>query len=105
MLHFYRAIATSLEMGDHFLCDIAITIANRFRSMEKVHLGGHGPGKTGNLIFNFSRQGKHKEFKEFKKNAGNLDKAGKFLGLSYRLTGGGGHLENKICSFLHVKKL
>ena len=35
----------------------------------------------------------------------NLDKAGKmnFLGLSYGLTSDGGHLENKICSFLHVK--
>ena len=26
-----------------------------------------------------------------------------FLGLSYVLTSGGGHLENEICSFLHVK--
>ena len=24
--------------------------------------GGHGTGKTGNLILNFSRQGKHREF-------------------------------------------
>ena len=24
--------------------------------------GGHGTGKTGNLVLNFSRQGKHREF-------------------------------------------
>ena len=25
--------------------------------------GGHGTGKTGNLVINFSRQGKHREFR------------------------------------------
>ena len=34
----------------------------------KVMQGGHG---TGNLAINFSRQGKHREFKEFNKNTGN----------------------------------
>ena len=28
----------------------------------KVEQGGHGTGKTGNSILNFSRQGKHREF-------------------------------------------
>ena len=28
----------------------------------KVNQGGHGPGKTGNLVLTFSRQGKHREF-------------------------------------------
>ena len=39
--------------------------------------GGHG---TGNLVINFSRQKKHREFKEFNRNTWktrNLDKAGK----------------------------
>ena len=27
-----------------------------------MYQGGHGTGKTGNLILNFSRQGKHREF-------------------------------------------
>ena len=31
---------------------------------EQVRLpqGGHGTGKTGNLVLTFSRQGKHREF-------------------------------------------
>ena len=36
--------------------------------------GDHG---TGNLVTIFSRQGKHWKFKEFNKNIGNLDMAGK----------------------------
>ena len=31
------------------------------RSKIKVQ-GGHGTGKTGNLVLTFSRQGKHREF-------------------------------------------
>ena len=27
-----------------------------------LYQGGHGTGKTGNLVLNFSRQGKHREF-------------------------------------------
>ena len=27
-----------------------------------IFTGGHGTGKTGNLVINFSRQGKHREF-------------------------------------------
>ena len=27
-----------------------------------IHQGGHGTGKTGNLVLTFSRQGKHREF-------------------------------------------
>ena len=52
---------------------------------------GHGTGKTGNLVINFSRHGEHREFKEFTKNTENWDKAGKinnFLGLTYGLTDG-----------------
>ena len=29
---------------------------------DKLKQGGHGTGKTGNLVLNFSRQGKHREF-------------------------------------------
>ena len=40
--------------------------------------GGHGTGKTGNLDFNFSRQGKHREFGQFnflhKENCGKMGK-------------------------------
>ena len=28
----------------------------------RVQQGGHGTGKTGNLVLTFSRQGKHREF-------------------------------------------
>ena len=30
---------------------------------QTVDQGGHGTGKTGNLVISFSRQGKHREFK------------------------------------------
>ena len=30
--------------------------------MNKRPQGGHGTGKTGNLVLTFSRQGKHREF-------------------------------------------
>ena len=33
---------------------------------ELINQGGHGTGKTGNLAVNFSRQGIHREFSEFK---------------------------------------
>ena len=29
---------------------------------EMIAQGGHGTGKTGNLVLTFSRQGKHREF-------------------------------------------
>ena len=29
---------------------------------DKITQGGHGTGKTGNLVLTFSRQGKHREF-------------------------------------------
>ena len=32
--------------------------------------GGHSTGKTGNLVTKFSRQRKHREFKEFNKTQG-----------------------------------
>ena len=32
------------------------------RVREKRGQGGHGTGKTGNLVLTFSRQGKHREF-------------------------------------------
>ena len=34
-----------------------------FTHLAKMHFqGGHGTGKTGNLVLTFSRQGKHREF-------------------------------------------
>ena len=37
---------------------------NKFEPLEliKCSQGGHGTGKTGNLVLTFSRQGKHREF-------------------------------------------
>ena len=29
---------------------------------KELYQGGHGTGKTGNLVLTFSRQGKHREF-------------------------------------------
>ena len=55
--------------------------------------GGHDTGKTGNLVINISRQEKRRKFQKLNKKPG----------LSYDLTGGRGHLENKICSFLLIK--
>ena len=35
----------------------------RWRKQRKMlNQGGHGTGKTGNLVLTFSRQGKHREF-------------------------------------------
>ena len=31
-------------------------------SLRRLCQGGHGTGKTGNLVLTFSRQGKHREF-------------------------------------------
>ena len=43
--------------------------------------GGHGTGKTGNLVLTFSRQGKHREFVS---NTGkNLPAQGKYLDCDY----------------------
>ena len=43
--------------------------------------GGHGTGKTGNLVLTFSRQGKHREFCS---DAGkNLLTQGKYLDCDY----------------------
>ena len=52
---------------------------------------------TGNLRNLTKTQRKHEEFGQSRENE-------EFLGLSYGLAGGRGHLENKICSFLCVKK-
>ena len=39
------------------------------KSFAKPLQGGHGTGKTGNLVITFSRQGKHREFRY---NTGNF---------------------------------
>ena len=48
--------------------DVTFTFAIAFIQMEWQ--GGYGTVKTGNLVVNFSRQGKHGEFKEFNKTQG-----------------------------------
>ena len=43
--------------------------------------GGHGTGKTGNLVLTFSRQGKHREF--CSDTGKNLLTQGKYLDCDY----------------------
>ena len=43
--------------------------------------GGHGTGKTGNLVLTFSRQGKHREF--CSETGKNLPTQGKYLDCNY----------------------
>ena len=43
--------------------------------------GGHGTGKTGNLVLTFSRQGKHREF--CSDTGENLLTQGKYLDCDY----------------------
>ena len=43
--------------------------------------GGHGTGKTGNLVLTFSRQGKHREFGS--DTGKNLLTQGKYLDCDY----------------------
>ena len=38
------------------------TILNSDVDLDLQKQGGHGTGKTGNLVLTFSRQGKHREF-------------------------------------------
>ena len=45
------------------------------------HQGGHGTGKTGNLVLTFSRQGKHREFGS--DTGKNLLTQGKYLDCDY----------------------
>ena len=47
----------------------------------KLHQGGHGTGKTGNLVLTFSRQGKHREF--CSDTGKNLLTQGKYLDCDY----------------------
>ena len=47
----------------------------------KCDQGGHGTGKTGNLVLTFSRQGKHREF--CSDTGKNLLTQGKYLDCDY----------------------
>ena len=48
------------------------------KELGQYDQGGHGTGKTGNLVVNFSRWGKHREFGTFnflhRENCGNTGK-------------------------------
>ena len=58
---------------------------------QSISQGGHGTGKTGNLVLTFSRQGKHREFcfgtgknfdtqgKYFSVTQGKIQTQGKYL--------------------------
>ena len=50
-------------------------------SMHTHMQGGHGTGKTGNLVLTFSRQGKHREF--CSDTGKNLLTQGKYLDCDY----------------------
>ena len=49
--------------------------------LKMVAQGGHGTGKTGNLVLTFSRQGKHSEF--CSDTGKNLLTQGKYLDCDY----------------------
>ena len=42
--------------------ELGRVVRDRNTMPMKVPQGGHGTGKTGNLVLTFSRQGKHREF-------------------------------------------
>ena len=50
-------------------------------NVYKNYQGGHGTGKTGNLVLTFSRQGKHREF--CSDTGKNLLTQGKYLDCDY----------------------
>ena len=56
---------------------------SRVRAAASLELiqGGHGTGKTGNLVLTFSRQGKHREFGS--DTGKNLLTQGKYLDCDY----------------------
>ena len=54
---------------------------NMFFLTEMSWQGGHGTGKTGNLVLTFSRQGKHREF--CSDTGKNLLTQGKYLDCDY----------------------
>ena len=51
------------------------------QTLVKILQGGHGTGKTGNLVLTFSRQGKHREFGS--DTGKNLLTQGKYLDCDY----------------------
>ena len=65
-------------MGD--IRDIVVCCDATCRPVYPVQ-GGHGTGKTGNLVLNFSRQGKHREF--CSDTGKNLLTQGKYLDYDY----------------------
>ena len=70
------------------IVDVIITVEPLFYGQLvhwslRVHSvqGGHGTGKTGNLVLTFSRQGKHREFGS--DTGKNLLTQGKYLDCDY----------------------
>ena len=65
------------------ISNIILTRFKWFKRMdnEKYSQGGHGTGKTGNLVLTFSRQGKHREF--CSDTGKNLLTQGKYLDCDY----------------------
>ena len=73
-------------MNNFFKYSINVSIFHFTKSVNhlrfgKDNQGGHGTGKTGNLIFTFSRQGKHREFGS--DTGKNLLAQGKYLDCDY----------------------
>ena len=63
----------------HYL-NFLVTLHNVRFTWKKMQ-GGHGTGKTGNLVLTFSRQGKHREFHS--DTGKNLLTQGKYLDCDY----------------------
>ena len=71
-----------------------ITRTQRISGLDTSEQGGHGTGKTGNLVLTFSRQGKHREF------CCNTGKVFETQGKYFRLY----LLMQKACFSLHIFK-
>ena len=67
-------------MVQHWYMKIKTT-EKLFTTCSTLTQGGHGTGKTGNLVLTFSRQGKHREFGS--DTGKNLLTQGKYLDCDY----------------------
>ena len=81
---------------------LAVKLHIRGRNRLQLQVGFSTVATVQNRKFGyqFSRQGKYAELKEFNNNTGNWDNAGKIIFFRFKLwllTGGAGHSENKMC--------
>ena len=81
MLHQVRTSGLR-KTNDTYTCDCKVAKMFPVERVQQNSLkGGHGTGKTGNLVLTFSRQGKHREFGS--DTGKNLLTQGKYLDCDY----------------------